>query len=107
MILWKIHIIMNCSWDPVMLVFLRFWVLRNDGFSGALPGVFLAISLGRIGVRMPEVFLLKGGWGVYDPTPYVPPLSSLSHSLFSLHPLTLLDSNGDNIVSKAERCVPK
>ena len=57
------------------------------------------------------MFLLKGGGmgfviplpdcGIYDPTPYVPPLSSLSHSLFSLHPLTLLDSNGDNIVQQS------
>ena len=50
------------------------------------------------------MFLLKGGGvgdGVYDPTPYVPPLSSLSHSLFSLHPLHPLDSNGDNIVQQS------
>ena len=29
-------------------VFLRFWVLRNGGFSDPLPSEFFAISLGRI-----------------------------------------------------------
>ncbi len=55
--------------------------------------------MSEVWLRMSEMFLLKGGG--YDPTPYVPPLSSLSHSLFSLHPLTLLDSNGDNIVQQS------
>ena len=60
------------------------------------------LEASEVRLRMLEMFLLKeGGGGFINPTPYVPPLSSLSHSLFSLHPLTLLDSNGDNIVQQS------
>ena len=53
-----------------------------------------------------EMFPLKGGEGVSNPTPYVPPLSSLSHSLSSLHPLHPLDRNGDNIFQQSWTMCP-
>ena len=45
--------------------------------------------------------------GVFFHSPYVPPVSSLSHSLSSLHPLHPLDRNGDNIFQQSWTMCPE